>query len=84
VLIGLRSGDLHNIGTKSISKIHNAEKRREQKINTMEAFQNSLTTKNTRRLYKRGIDKFAEWYGKTIDEILAERKDDLTPSQKRI
>jgi hypothetical protein len=44
----------------------------------MEAFLNSFTKKNTRRLYKRGLEKFADWYGKTVDEILAERKDDLT------
>lgn len=45
----------------------------------MEAFLNGYPKKNTKRLYKRGIDKFTEWYGKSVDEILDERKDDLTP-----
>ena len=45
----------------------------------MESFLNSYLNKETMRLYKRGIDKFVEWYGKSIDEILAERKGDLTP-----
>ena len=48
----------------------------------MQAFLNSYPKKNTRRLYKRGIEKFADWYGKSIDDILDERKDDLTPKRK--
>lgn len=30
-------------------------------------------------MYKRGIELFCEWYGKDVDTILEERKDDLTP-----
>jgi len=29
-------------------------------------------------LFKRGLNLFVDWYGKSVDEILAERKDDLT------
>ena len=30
-------------------------------------------------MYKRGLDLFCEFYGKDVDKILKERKDDLTP-----
>ena len=30
-------------------------------------------------MYRRGIELFCEWYGKDVDTILEERKDDLTP-----
>ncbi|MDH5754620.1 MAG: hypothetical protein OEY95_05410 [Candidatus Bathyarchaeota archaeon] len=30
-------------------------------------------------MYKRGIELFSEWYGKDVETILKERKDDLTP-----
>ena len=30
-------------------------------------------------MYKRGIDLFCEWYGKDVETILKQRKDDLTP-----
>ncbi|MGA3289442.1 MAG: hypothetical protein ABSD42_04295 [Candidatus Bathyarchaeia archaeon] len=45
----------------------------------MEAYLESYPKKETRRLYKRGIELFVSWYGKSVDKILAERKDDLTP-----
>lgn len=45
----------------------------------MEAFIDSLSTKSTRATYKRGVELFSVFYGKTVDMILAERKDDLTP-----
>ena len=44
----------------------------------MEAYLQSYPKKETRRLYQRGLNLFVDWYGKPIDEILAERKDDLT------
>jgi site-specific recombinase XerD len=34
-------------------------------------------SKQTFKEYKSGLAKFVEWYGKTLDEILAERKQDL-------
>ncbi len=42
-------------------------------------FLDSLKTKATRRLYERGIRTFSEWYKKSVEEILEERKSDLTP-----
>lgn len=82
----LRNGVTQNIGitskrAKNIAEIHKPQYVENPKQSSMEAFLNSYPKKNTRRLYKRGIDKFADWYGKSIDEILAERKDDLTPKR---
>jgi len=34
-------------------------------------------SKNTYIMYVQGLKKFAEWYGKSIDEILKERRNDL-------
>ncbi len=45
----------------------------------MAEFLNSYSNKSTRRMYKRGLDLFFEFYGKDVDTILKERKDDLTP-----
>jgi hypothetical protein len=45
----------------------------------MESFLDSFSKKGTRSTYKRGVELFAVFYGKTVDEILAERKNDLTP-----
>ena len=44
----------------------------------MEAYLQSYPKKETQRLFKRGLNLFVDWYGKSVDEILAERKDDLT------
>lgn len=30
-------------------------------------------------MYRRGIELFCKWYGKDVETILKERKDDLTP-----
>jgi len=45
---------------------------------TMEKFLGSVA-KKTALNWKRGINLFCEWYGKSVDEILAERKSDLIP-----
>jgi len=37
-----------------------------------------LPSKGTRKVYKYGLNKFLEWYGKTGKEVLEERKNDLT------
>jgi integrase len=44
----------------------------------MEKFLGSLS-KGTMKSYRRGLELFIEFYGKNVDTILAERKDDLTP-----
>lgn len=44
----------------------------------MEKFLDSLS-KGTKKSYRRGLELFIEFYGKDVDTILAERKDDLTP-----
>lgn len=44
----------------------------------MEKFLGSLS-KGTMKSYRRGLELFLEFYGKDVDMILAERKDDLTP-----
>ncbi len=44
----------------------------------MEKFLDSLS-KATKKSYRRGLELFIEFYGKDVDTILAERKDDLTP-----
>jgi hypothetical protein len=44
----------------------------------MEKFLDSLS-KGTMKSYRRGLELFLEFYGRDVDTILAERKDDLTP-----
>ena len=44
----------------------------------MEEFLGSLS-KKTGNNWMRGINLFVDWYGKPVDDILQERKDDLTP-----
>lgn len=41
-------------------------------------FLGSVAKKSTYKSYKGGLKLFKEWYGKTAEEILEERKDDLT------
>ncbi len=41
-------------------------------------FLDSLSSKGTKKIYKMGLKKFFNWSGKTGDEILKDRKDDLT------
>ena len=45
---------------------------------SVQEFLDSLSSKGTKKIYKMGLKKFFEWSGKTADEILKERKDDLT------
>jgi site-specific recombinase XerD len=45
----------------------------------MTEFLDSYSNKSTRRMYRRGLELFCKWYGKDVDTILKERKDDLTP-----
>lgn len=41
-------------------------------------FLDSVSNPNTKKEYRHGLDKFCSWYGKSAEEILELRKDDLT------
>ena len=43
-----------------------------------EEFLETIQNPSTRKGYRQGIKKFREYYGKTVKEILNQRKDDLT------
>jgi integrase len=45
---------------------------------SVKEFLNTVQNPNTRKGYRQGIKKFCEYYGKTAEEILNQRKDDLT------
>jgi len=45
---------------------------------SVQEFLDSLSSKGTKKIYKMGLKKFFNWSGKTADQILKERKDDLT------
>jgi len=46
---------------------------------SLKEFLDSISNKHTRKEYQYGIKKFYNWFGKTPEEILEMRKDDLTP-----
>jgi len=45
---------------------------------SVQEFLDSLPSRGTKKVYKMGLKKFLEWYGKSAEEVLKERKDDLT------
>ena len=45
---------------------------------SVQEFLDSLPSRGTRKVYKYGLNKFLNWYGKTAEDVLKERKDDLT------
>jgi integrase len=45
---------------------------------SVQEFLDSVTNKQTKKGYKNGIKKFTKWFGKSAEEILQIRKDDLT------
>ena len=45
---------------------------------SVKEFLDSVQNPNTRKGYRQGIKKFCEYYGKTAEEILNQRKNDLT------
>jgi len=45
---------------------------------SVQEFLDSLSSKGTKKIYKMGLKKFFNWSGKTADQILKDRKDDLT------
>jgi len=68
-----------NVDITSELEIHKTESKAKPKPSSMQEFLDSFSKKSTRRMYKRGIELFCEWYGKDVETILKERKDDLTP-----
>ena len=47
----------------------------------VQKFLDSVSNPNTRKEYRHGIKRFCEWYGKSAEEILKLRQDDLTQRQ---
>jgi integrase len=45
---------------------------------SVQKFLDSVSNPNTRKEYRHGIKRFCEWYGKSAEEILKLRQDDLT------
>jgi integrase len=45
---------------------------------SVQEFMDSLSNPRTRKNYRFGLRKFVEWYGKSADQILMRRKEDLT------
>jgi len=45
---------------------------------SLQEFLDSVQNPNTKKGYRHGIKKFCEWFGKSAEEILEMRKDDLT------
>jgi len=68
-----------NIAHTSKSEIHKTKRENTTKPSSMAQFLDSYSKKSTRRMYRRGIELFCDWYSKDVDVILEERKDDLTP-----
>jgi len=45
---------------------------------SVQEFLDSVSNSNTKKGYRHGLKKFCEWFGKSAEEILEMRKDDLT------
>jgi integrase len=48
---------------------------------SVQEFLNSISNPRTRKGYRFGINKFVEWFGKSAEEALAMRQEDLTQRQ---
>jgi len=68
----------NNVDIHSELESRKIENREKTTARPMEKFLDSLS-KGTMKSYRRGLELFLEFYGKDVDTILAERKDDLTP-----
>ena len=68
----------NNVDIHSELESRKIENREKTTARPMEKFLDSLS-KSTMKSYRRGLELFLEFYGKDVDTILAERKDDLTP-----
>jgi integrase len=45
---------------------------------SVQTFLDSVSNPNTKKCYKHGLKRFCEWYGKSAEQILELRKNDLT------
>jgi hypothetical protein len=45
---------------------------------SVQQYLDSVTNPRTKKGYRKGINEFCKWFGKTAEEILQMRKDDLT------
>jgi len=45
---------------------------------SVQEFLDSVSNPNTKKEYRHGLNRFCEWFGKSAEEILEMRKDDLT------
>jgi len=68
----------NNVDIQSEYESRKIENREKTTARPMEKFLDSLS-KGTMKSYRRGLELFIEFYGKDVETILAERKDDLTP-----
>jgi len=68
----------NNVDIHSELESRKIENRKTTTATPMEKFLGSLS-KGTMKSYRRGLELFIQFYGKDVDTILAERKDDLTP-----
>jgi len=73
---GEKPNNVDNHSELEIRKIENRETTN-AKPRAMEKFLDSLSN-GTKKSYRRGLELFIEFYGKPIETILEERKDDLT------
>lgn len=48
---------------------------------SVQEFLDSVSNPNTKKEYRHGVKKFCEWFGKSAEEVLEMRKDDLTQRQ---
>jgi len=68
----------NNVDIQSEYESRKIENKKNTTVSPMEKFLDSLS-KDTMKSYRRGLELFIEFYGKDVETILAERKDDLTP-----
>jgi integrase len=48
---------------------------------SVEAFLDSVTNAHTKKEYRYGVKGFCDWFGKSAEEILRTRQEDLTPKE---
>lgn len=50
---------------------------------SVQEFLDSVSNPNTKKEYRHGLTKFCEWFGKSAEEILEIRKNDLTKDKRK-